>query len=179
LRLLSVSRLEWKKGHQHLLDCISRLVRAGVHVELRIVGEGAFREAIEFAQRQLGLHEQVRLLGALAPSQVREQLAWADVFVHSALSEGFCNAVIEAQASGLPVVTSDAEGLRENVADGETGFVVPRRDTAAMAERIRALAGSEELRHRLARNGPERARQVFRLERQLDQWTELYNEVSR
>lgn len=179
IRLVSVARLEWKKGHEHMLDAVARLVRRGIHVELRIVGSGVYEQAIRFARKQLNLENQVTLVGAIPASGVREQLAWADVFVHSALSEGYCNAVIEAQAAGLPIVTSDAEGLRENVADGETGFVVTRRDPDAMSDKIEQLARDAQLRRRMALAGPPRARRLFRLERQLDQWAELYNEVSR
>ena len=68
------------------------------------------------------------------PTSVRERCAWADVCVQPSLSEGFCVSVIEAQAMGLPVVCTDADGLPENVAHGVTGFVVPRRDAPALAD---------------------------------------------
>ena len=64
---------------------------------------------------------------------MRDLLAWADVLVHPSLTEAFGVAVAEAQAMGLPVVCSDAGGLPENVDHGVTGFVVPRRDAAALA----------------------------------------------
>ena len=104
------------------------LADQGLHCEYRIVGDGDYLGAIGFARHQLGLESLVQLLGALGQPEVRDQMLWADVFLHAAVSEGFCNAVIEAQAMMLPVVCSDAGGLSENVVDGETGFVVPRRD---------------------------------------------------
>jgi len=103
--------------------------------------------------------------------------AEADVMVHAAIEEGFCNAVIEAQAMELPVVTSDAGGLPENVDDGVTGFVVRRRDPAAMAEKIIELAKDPGLRTQLGKAGRERAIQRFDLDRQAEAFVKLYTEL--
>src|SRR5262249_57501573 len=127
LRILSVGRLTWKKGYEHGLSAVAETIRRGVACEYRIVGDGEDRGLIAFTRHQLGLDESVELLGALPNDAIRRHLAWADVVLHSAVSEGFCNAVVEAQAAGLPVVSTDAGGLPENVADGETGFVLPPR----------------------------------------------------
>ena len=84
------------------------------------------------------------------------------------IEEGFCNAVIEAQAMELPVVTSDAGGLPENVEDGVTGFVVPRRNPAALADKLALLARDPALRRRLGCAGRARATARFDLDRQAE-----------
>lgn len=177
LRILSVGRLEWKKGYEYALQSVKALTAQGIRCEYHIVGGGNYLEAAAFARHQLGLEEQVRLLGEQPRPAVRKQLAWADVFLHAAVSEGFCNAVIEAQAMGLPVVCTDAGGLPENVADGETGFVVPRRDPGALAEKLALLAGDPDLRRRMGQAGRERALRCFRLEGQLAAFERLYREL--
>ncbi len=91
-----------------------------------------------------------------------EELADAHLFVHAAVTEGFGNAVLEAQAAGLPVVCTDAEGLAENVDPGVTGIVVPRRDPVALAEAIVELAGDPERRVALGEAGKRRATEHFR-----------------
>ena len=179
LRLLSVGRLEWQKGHEHVLEAVRRLVAAGVHVELRIVGGGAYAKPLHFARHQLGLADEVQLLGPQPPAEVKRQLGWADVFVHFAVAEGFGNAVIEAQAAGLPVVCSDAGGLPENVVDGETGVVVPRRDAVALVDTLARLAAAPALRARLGAAGARRAAREFRIEQQLDRWSDFYAGVMR
>jgi colanic acid/amylovoran biosynthesis glycosyltransferase len=98
----------------------------------------------------------------------------ADVLLHAAVSEGFCYVAVEAQAMELPVVTSDADGLPENVADGQTGFVVPRRGARALADRLVHLAADPSLRATMGRAGRERARTVFDPSRQIAQFEELY-----
>ena len=98
----------------------------GVEFEYRIIGDGPHREAILFALDELGLLERVELLGARDVREVQEAMRWADVCLHAAVSEGFCVSVIEAQAMGLPIVCTDADGLSENVADAVKSSVRTR-----------------------------------------------------
>lgn len=177
LRLLSVGRMEWKKGYEYALQAIACLVKQGVVVEHRIVGGGSYLQAVAFCRHDLGLEDHVTFLGALTAEQVREQMAWADVFVHAAVSEGFCNAVLEAQAMQLPVVCTDADGLPENVADGVTGFVVPRRDARALAGKIAVLAANPVLRARMGQAGRERVEERFQVADQLDAFERLYSRL--
>jgi colanic acid/amylovoran biosynthesis glycosyltransferase len=177
LRLVSVGRMEWAKGYEYALQTVAALRERGWRVEYRIVGEGEQLEAVAFCRHQLGLGDVVTLVGAAGRERVRAELGWADVYLHAAVTEGFSNAVIEAQASGLPVVTSDAGGLPENVEDGVTGFVVPRRDPRAAAERVERLARDGELRARMGQAGRERARRCFSLGEQLQAFQDLYRRV--
>jgi colanic acid/amylovoran biosynthesis glycosyltransferase len=177
LRILSVGRLEWKKGYEYSLQAIRLLLDRGIPCEYHILGGGEYLEAVAFARHQLDLEGVVKLLGAQPRQAVKAQMDWADVFLHAAVSEGFCNAVIEAQAMELPVVCSDADGLPENVADGESGFVVSRRDPWALAEKLAVLAGDPALRRRMGRAGRERVLRCFRLEQQTAAFERLYQEL--
>jgi colanic acid/amylovoran biosynthesis glycosyltransferase len=173
-RLLSVGRLHWTKGHEYTLRAVRALIDSGLHCEYRIVGDGDLREALLFAIEDLDLRGAVSLLGPLDPPEVRDQMGRADVLVHSAVSEGFCVAVAEAQAMQLPVVASDAGGLPENVADGQTGFIVPRRDTHTLALKLRELAGDPDLRSRMGRAGRARVRECFQVDQHAQQIEKLY-----
>ena len=166
LRILSVGRLTWEKGYEYALQAVRLLQDQGVACEYRIVGAGDYLEALAFARHELGLAAHVHFLGALAPAEVRAQMGWADALLHTAVAEGFGNVVLEAQAMQLAVVCSDAGGLPENVVDGETGFVVPRRDAQAAAARLAQLAGDPALRRRLGQAGRARVQAHFRLEEQ-------------
>jgi colanic acid/amylovoran biosynthesis glycosyltransferase len=177
LRILSVGRLHWKKGYDYALQAVKGLVDQGIHCEYRIIGDGGHQAALDFSRHQLGLTQDVEFLGGLPHTQVIEQLHWADVFLHAAVSEGFCNAVLEAQAVGLAVVCTDADGLRENVVDGITGFVVPRRDPYAMAEKLSLLAQDGCLRQRMGQNGRVRVERHFQLEQQLDAFEDFYGDL--
>jgi colanic acid/amylovoran biosynthesis glycosyltransferase len=179
LRILSVGRLEWKKGYEDALEAIRRLQDAGFSLEYRIVGEGSYRDAVAYARHEMGLEQSVSFLGPLPPTTVRREMLWADVFLHAAVSEGFCNAVIEAQAMKLPVVCTDADGLPENVCDGETGFVVPRRDPEALAQGISRLAADPSLRERMGGAGRRRVDKHFRIEDQIAAFDRAYARLLR
>ena len=174
LRVLMVGRLVWSKGYEYALHALRILRENGVSFECRVIGGGKSRDCVAFCRHQMGLKHQVTFLGDKSREVVREQMAWADVFLHSAVQEGFCNAVIEAQAMGLPVVCSDAGGLPENVADGGTGFVVPRRDPEALAAKLAILARDRELRLRMGTAGRQRVLANFQIADQIAGFEELY-----
>ena len=104
-------------------------------------------------------------------------MLWADVFLHSAVSEGFCNAVMEAQAMSLPVVCTDAGGLPENVEHEVSGFVVPRREPQPLAERLALLARNPALRQQMGQAGRRRVLASFRQEKQIADFDRFFREV--
>jgi colanic acid/amylovoran biosynthesis glycosyltransferase len=180
LRILSVGRLHWMKGHEHALQAVALLRDDGLEVEHRIVGGADYGEAersVRFAVQDLGLGDAVALLGARPRAEVQAMMRWADVLLHAAVSEGFCNAVLEAQAMGVPVVCTDADGLSENVVDGETGYLVPRRRPTRMVAPLRQLAAAPELRARLGSAGRSRALSQFSSKRQIDRFERLYRDA--
>lgn len=177
LRILSVGRLEWKKGYEFALLAVKRLRDSGMHVQYRIAGDGAFSEALRFFREDLNLKNEVDLLGALDSEAIKAQMEWADVLLHPAVSEGFCNSVIEAQAMELPVVCTDADGLAENVEHEITGYVAPRYDAAALAAALSVLASSPGLRARMGEAGRARVEQRFQLEDQIAAFANLYESV--
>lgn len=177
LRILSVGRLEWKKGYEYALQAVSLLAKEGFNLEHKIIGGGNFLEAMAFARYQLGIEKEVKFLGELFPQEVKVQMEWADIFLHTAVSEGFCNAVLEAQAMGLPVVCSNADGLSENVVDGKTGFVVPRRDPQALKEKLILLAQNPSLRQHMGESGRQRVLTYFRLGEQIGSFKQLYESL--
>lgn len=178
LKLISVGRLSWAKGYEFALDAVARVRNAGIPVDYTIFGSGPYAEPIRFAVRQLKLGDCVRLAGSIKREDVPRAYADADIMVHAAIEEGFCNAVIEAQAMELPVVTSDSGGLRENVDDGVTGFVVPRRNPEAMTAQILLLARDPGLRNTMGAAGRSRALARFDLNAQAAAFVQLYRELA-
>ncbi len=178
VRILSVGRLEWKKGYEFSLQAIKQLKNQGLAVEYHIIGSGQYLEAIAFCRHQLDLENEVKLLGSKNAEEIRSEMQWANIFLHAAVSEGFCNAVLEAQAMELPIVTSDADGLSENVEDAVTGFVVSRRDTKTMTDKIQLLAKDPQLRAKMSKAGRERAVSVFKFTHQIESFQQMYESLS-
>ena len=177
LRILSVGRLEWKKGYEYALEAVRMLLDRGIACTYRIIGEGEFHTATAYARHESKLEDVVTLLRAASRSTVRTELDQADVLLHSAVSEGFGNAVIEAQAMRLPVVCTDADGLAENVVHGETGIVVHRRDPRQLADALASLAADPALRQRMGEAGRARALSRFKIGDQIAAFSALYERV--
>ena len=174
VRLVSVGRLHWTKGYEHALEAVARLRADGATLQYRIVGDGPYLDAVSFWRHQLGLDDCVELCRSATPDEVAAHLGWCDIFLHAAVSEGFGNAVLEAQAAGRPVVATDADGLIENVDNGVTGYVVPRRDPAALHAALNRLVADADERVRLGAAGPGRVREKFALADHLDAWEAFY-----
>lgn len=147
LRLVSVGRHHWVKGYEYAVQAVAMARSQGCDVTYTIVGgdQGA-ADAVRYAAHELGLAEVVTLAGAKPVPGVRAALARADVFLVSSVGEGVSRAALEAMAMGLPVVTTDAGGMPEVVADGVEGLIVPRRDPRALADAIVRLADDAPLR---------------------------------
>lgn len=177
IKLISVGRLVWKKGYEYAILAVKSLIDAGYQIEYRIIGQGNHKEAIEFMIRELGLQNHIKLLGGLSQKEIVTEMNTADVFLHPAISEGFCNAVIEAQALGLPVITTYADGLRENIEEGETGFAVPVCDYQLLAEKIEMFIQSPDLIKEFGSKGIRRAKTYYNLEDQISKFSNVYNQL--
>lgn len=130
--ICSVGRLNSVKDQATLLRAFARLHADVADTALVLVGDGALRAALEGQAAALGIGDASRFLGDR--SDVRELLRGFNVFALSSLSEGYSMALLEACASGLPIVATDVGGNREIVVDGRSGLLVPpARDDALAA----------------------------------------------
>ncbi len=178
LRVVSTGSLRWLKGHEHTLVALRALLDGGVSARLELIGDGPDRQRVLFTIRDLGLTGRVRLLGRQPPEAVRERLRDADAFVLSSVSEGISNAVLEAMACALPVVTTDCGGMTEAVTDGRDGLVVPVRAPAATARALTRLAGDPELRRRLGATARATVETRFALPVHVERFCELFRSVA-
>ncbi len=133
------ARLSEEKGHFVLLQAAAQLRDQGVRLRLRFVGPGHLAGAIAERAQELGMADDVQLLGALPPARVREELLAADIFCLPTSAEGLPVALMEAMAIGLPVVTTFISGIPELVIDGVTGCVVPAARADLIARSIASV----------------------------------------
>lgn len=178
LRVIGVGTLNWRKDYETALVAVQRAVEQGVDVQLDLVGDGPDRQHLAFTIQDLGLTDRVRLLGRRTATAVAELLEEADVFLHTSSSEGISNAVLEAMATAMPVITTDSGGMREAVRDGVDGFVLEVRDTDGIASALVELAEDPCLRSRMGSAARQRIVDDFQLTEQVRSFADLLNEAA-
>ncbi len=179
--ILHVGRLVEKKGTAILLHAFAKAQAECPDARLAIVGDGPLRPRLERLAGELGLGRSVAFLGALDEEAVSAQMRQSVLLAAPSLTardgdaEGLPTVVLEAMASGLPIVASDHSGNPEAVEDGQTGFLVPERDSMALADRLVLLMGSPTMRAAMGRAGRRLAEERFDLARQSVQLEAIYD----
>ena len=156
--LLTVARLDFHKGIDTVIRALPAIRAAFPAVRYAVAGIGNRRGALEGLVSELGLGDAVRLLGFVPDDDLPALYNAADVFVlvsrrYDLLVEGFGISIVEASASGLPVIGSRSGGIPEAIREGETGFLVDPDDPAAVAATAIRLLGDEALRRRMGAAG--------------------------
>ena len=161
LGILSVSRLVKSKGQDVLLRAAALLKDAGVLRTLRIGGMGPEMEALKTLAAELGLNEQVTFLGPLDEDQYLREMHQADVFVLASHAEPMGVVYMEAMATEIATVGTDAGGVPELIANEQNGLLVKPNDPAALAAALMRLAADREFRQRLGRAARRRVVEEF------------------
>jgi glycosyltransferase involved in cell wall biosynthesis len=179
LHAVTVARLDPSKGHRHALRALKALVDGGDDVRYSIAGGGPEKEAIERQVAELGLGARVRILGGLGEAEVLRLLRSADAFVLPSvgLGEAAPVAVMEAMATGLPVLCTIIGGVPEMLTDGREGFLVPQADPAALTAALRTLAREPARRLAMGCAARERALAEFRASNCAAQLLERFEEA--
>ena len=175
--IVSSGRLHWVKGYEYGLMAARRLVEKGISFRYVIVGDGPKKEELLFSIKSMKLEDIIELPGHLPRDDVRSILQGADVLLLTSLAEGVSNSVLEAMAVGVPVVTTNVGGMAEVVRDGVDGYLVPRCDDQAMADRLERLLNDPQLRRRMGQSARERVIECFSLNRYLSRFVGCYDSV--
>src|SRR6266852_3877922 len=164
------------KGHIYLIEALPSIIERFADVKLLVIGTGELEMSLKAQANALGLEEHVRFLGFR--SDVPELLPIMDVFVLPSLSEGLSLALLEAMAATKPIVATSVGGNPEAIVDGVTGLLVDPRDPKALANRIISILGDRIQAEQLGVRGRERAVQHFSIERMVDEYQQLYEQLT-
>jgi len=168
--ILSVARLVEKKGLEDLIIAADILRRPGRTFKVEIIGSGPLRDPLKAHAQRLGLADRVSLVGAQAHDAVCLAYQRASVFVLPCVvasngdRDGIPNVLLEAMASGVPVVSTPVSGIPELIESGVNGILVPQHDARSLADAIERLLASRELRDRLARAARTKLESAFSLD---------------
>jgi glycosyltransferase involved in cell wall biosynthesis len=170
---LAVGRFEVAKDYPNMLRAFADVRAREPRAVLVIVGQGSLQAEAEALTAELGLREAVRFLGAR--DDVPAVMSAADGYVMSSAWEGMPMVLLEAAAAGLPIVATAVGGNGEVVRDGESGFLVPARDSEVLrAGMLRLMALPEEQRRAMGERGREHVRANYGLQRVAERWERVY-----
>jgi glycosyltransferase involved in cell wall biosynthesis len=170
--IITVANLRREKSHETLLAAAAVLLRTHPQLRFQIVGDGPRRAELEELSQARGLAGHVEFLGQR--EDVPSLLAAADAFVLPSRSEAFPNGAIEAMAAGLPVVASDVGGMRDLIANGRTGVLVPPGDPEALALAVASLIDNPADAAALGRAARREVQQRYSFDRMTTGFEDLY-----
>jgi len=183
--IVAVGRLIAKKGFADLIRACGLLAEGGRRLQCEIIGEGPLENELRAQIEQLDLQNRATLSGAKPQREVRQRFAAASVFVLPSVVDpegGIDNlptVIMEAMATGLPVISTEIGGIPEMVVENETGFLVQPGDAAALAGAIEKLINDRPLAQRLGQAGYSRAQRLFSIEKNVRELCALINTARR
>ena len=167
------------KAYDVFLRVAARLIEQDPHYHFVIAGQGSggLMEELLALETQLGLRDKVTFLGL--ENDICGYLGELDIFLLTSSTEGFSIACVEAMACGLPVVATRSGGPQDIVVDGQTGFLCPVGDIAGLSEAVARLGSDRALRLAFGAQGRDRALNLFSLERMVNAYAHMIDEVIR
>lgn len=173
----SVARLHRQKGLIYLIKAAKKIAHVFPEMQILIVGDGPIRKKLERKARRLGLERRILFLGER--KDIPTLLSLMDVFVLPSLWEGLPFALIEAAALGKPVVTTDVDGIRELIRDGETGVLVPPKNAERLAQAIVSILQDRKFASWLGENLKQEICPRYTLSRMVEETQNLYSRAWR
>jgi len=173
--ILSIGRLVPEKDHRTLFRAFARLAPSHPDAELWIAGNGPMRDEIGQLAVQTRVGDRTRFIPARL--DIRQLFRQSSIFVLSSTNEGLPNVVLEAMASGLPIVATRAGGLPEVVEHGRTGLLVPVRDPEALADALDRLLRDEATRTAFGEAGRKRVEDLYSVSSMTARHEELFQRL--
>jgi colanic acid/amylovoran biosynthesis glycosyltransferase len=183
VKIITVARLVEKKGIEYAIAAVAKVLKTYPNIIYKIVGEGHLREPLEKLIAELGVSEKVHLLGWMTQDEVRKLYADSHIFILSSVTaadgdkEGQGLVLQEAQAMGLPVLSTLHNGIPDGVLDGESGFLVPEKDADASAEKLTYLIENPENWPEMGLAGRKFVEERYDINKLNDRLVKIYEQI--
>ena len=176
--ILTVGRAVPAKGQALLIEAVAELTARGVEARLVVVGDGPQLEELRALAARLGVADRVEFPGAVGQGEIRAHYARADVFAMASFAEGLPVVLMEAMATGLPVVASRITGVPELVQPGENGLLVAPGRADELADALAELLGAPAARRaELGLAGRRKVEAEFAIDRTAERLLEIFEEL--
>lgn len=183
IKILTVGRLVEKKGHKYALRAIAKVIKKHKNIRYIIAGYGPLRDELENLISELGIKRFVEFRGSVDQNEILKLYQEAHIFVLPSVTssegdrEGQALVLQEAQATGLPVVSTLHNGIPEGVLDGKSAFLVPERDVDALAERLEFLIEHPEKWAEMGRYGRKFVEEKYDINKLNQQLVNIYQNL--
>jgi glycosyltransferase involved in cell wall biosynthesis len=171
-----VAALEPVKTHWVFLEAAQKVLKRFPQTRFVVVGDGFLRSRLEKKAHALGIADRVLFLGSVTPAT--EVIQALDIGVLSSASEAFPLVLLEYMEAGLPVVSTDSGGPAEIIQNGQSGFIVPVNHPDSMAEKVSYLLKFQEQARQMGRQGRQRVRECFSLEKMIARHISLFDRLT-
>ena len=180
VRIFTVGRLTEKKGIEYSIKAVAKLASRYPAIRYTIAGEGPLRSPLEDLIHKLGMEKHIHLAGSLPSEEISELMNQTHIFILVSVTaqdgdqEGMPVSLMEAMATGLPVISTQHSGIPELVQDGISGFLVPERDVDTLAEKCEYLISHPQRRAEMGRAGRKFIEENFEISKLNRELVELY-----
>ncbi|MDH4330661.1 MAG: glycosyltransferase family 4 protein [Candidatus Moranbacteria bacterium] len=172
------TRITHRKGIKHLIEAIDLLKDKYPDVVMEVMGEGNAKKELEDQVDELGLNDRVKFWGVTSKKEMPTCYQRADIFVLASFNEGMSNAMLEALAAGLPIVSTRTGGAEELLGDGENGYFIEKKNSKDLAEKLEKIISDKELRLQMGQKSREKALEMS-WEKVAQKYDELYGQLVR
>ncbi len=183
IRIATTGRLVEKKGIEYSIRAVAKVLKTYPNVEYTIIGDGLLKEDLQQLIYSLNIANQVKLLGWKNQAEIIEILNNSDIFVAPSITgtdgnqDAPVNTLKEAMVMGLPVVATLHGGIPELVQDGVSGFLVPERDSDAIAEKLIHLVEHPETWSKMGQSGRAYVESKYDMNKLSDELVQIYQQV--
>ena len=185
IKILTIGRLVEKKGHEYTIRAIAKIIKKYRNTEYIIAGDGPLRNKLEDLVSELDIKSYIKFLGAVEQNEVLKLYQQAHIFVLPSITanngdqEGIPVVLMEAQATGLPVISTFHTGIPEVVVDGKSGFLVPEKDIDALTEKLEYLIEHPEIWPDMGRYGRKFVEERYDIKKLNQQLVGIYQSLIR
>ena len=174
---IGATRITARKGINYLIEALSILVPRYPDIFLHILGDGNEKDNLIALAQKINLGDHIQFLGRIPREKTMPYYQEASLFVLPSLNEGMSNAMLEALASGLPILATETGGTEELVKNGENGYIVKMKDAEDLAQKIEIILKDEELRDRMGLASRQKAQEMS-WENVAQKYYDLYRQVA-